>query len=143
MDTTRADSLGCYGQALPTSPTIDRIAAEGVLFERAFTSSPSTLPSHASILTGRQPYAHGVRSNVGYVLSEPHPTLAEVLRERGYRTHAEIATSVIGRHTHLDRGFEHYRDLGSFDVALKTTEVRDSTGKATRIERFERPAEVG
>ena len=54
-----------YGQARPTSPTLDRLAAEGVLFEQAATSVPSTLPSHASIMTGKQPYAHGVRANAG------------------------------------------------------------------------------
>ena len=48
LDTVRADALGCYGQPLPTSPRIDRLAAEGVLFQQAATASPSTVPSHAS-----------------------------------------------------------------------------------------------
>jgi len=82
MDTVRADALGAYGQALPTTPFIDRMAAEGVLFEQCVTSAPNTLPSHATIFTGKQPYAHGVRSNGGYVLAQGNVTLAEVLRGR-------------------------------------------------------------
>ena len=141
LDTVRADALGCYGQPLPTSPRIDRLAAEGVLFQQAVTSSPSTAPSHASILTGRQPYAHGVRSNVGYALPDESRTLAEALGAHGLRTHAEIAAPVLGRHTRLDRGFDRYRDLASFDVTLKTIELRDAEGRALRTQRQERPAE--
>ncbi|MDH3211968.1 MAG: sulfatase-like hydrolase/transferase [Myxococcales bacterium] len=141
LDTVRADALGCYGQPLPTSPRIDRLAAEGVLFQQVLSSSPNTAPSHASILTGRQPYAHGVRSNVGYALPDGIRTLAEALRAHGLRTQAEIAAPVIGRHTRLDRGFDHYRDLTSFDVTLKTVEQRDTEGRALRIQRQERPAE--
>jgi arylsulfatase A-like enzyme len=109
LDTTRADALGCYGQALVTSPHIDRMAAEGVLFAHAMSSAPSTLPSHATILTGKHPYAHGARSNSGYVLPEAHVTLAEVLQHHGYRTAAEVAAPIIGRRTQLGQGFDHYR----------------------------------
>ena len=110
MDTTRADALGAYGQKLPTSPEIDRLAEEGVLFEQCVTSSPSTLPSHVSILTGKQPYSHGVRSNGGYVLADAIVTLAEVLRSHGYATGAEIAATVISAQTQLDQGFDQYHD---------------------------------
>ena len=65
LDTVRADALSAYGQKLPTSPRMDAMAAEGVLFEQAVTSAPSTLTAHASLFTGKQPYAHGVRSNFG------------------------------------------------------------------------------
>ena len=71
LDTTRADALGAYGQRLPTTPHIDRLAAEGVLFEQTLSAAPHTLASHASILTGRYPPAHGVRSNQGYRLAPP------------------------------------------------------------------------
>ncbi len=116
IDTLRADALGSYGQALPTSPRIDRMASQGVLFEQTATSVPSTLPSHASILTGKQPYAHGVRANAGYQLTAENVTLAEILRDYGYRTAAEIAAPVIGRRTQLNQGFGQYRDLESFDA---------------------------
>lgn len=128
MDTTRADALGCYGQTIETTPNIDRLATEGTLFEQAVTSAPSTLPSHASILTGKQPYAHGTRSNFGYVLSDANVTLAELLRDRGYRTAAEIAAPVIGRRTKIDQGFEHFRDLDSFDVRRKVASFSGGPG---------------
>jgi arylsulfatase A-like enzyme len=140
MDTTRADALGCYGQRLPSSPRIDRLAAAGVRFEQVVASSPSTLPSHASILTGKQPYAHGVRSNSGYVLAEANVTLAEMLESEGYRTGAEIATQVIASHTKLDQGFDHYRDPSSFDVDRKVVKALYEGGP-DRLELPERPAE--
>ena len=70
MDTTRADALGSYGQPLPSSPNLDRIAAEGTQFLHCVSSGPTTLPSHSSILTGKFPFSHGARSNAGHVLSE-------------------------------------------------------------------------
>ena len=113
LDTTRADALGSYGQIMPTSPVIDRMAKEGVLFERAVASSPETLPSHASIFTGLQPYAHGVRSNHGYQLSEENLTLAEVLNAHGYQTSAEIAAIVMRKSTQIAQGFSEVRDPNS------------------------------
>jgi arylsulfatase A-like enzyme len=110
LDTTRADALGVYGQTLPVSPRIDAMAADGLLFEQALSSAPSTLPSHATLFTGKHPYAHGVRSNGGYRLSEANLTLAELLRAHGYRTHAEIAAPVLASKMHLDQGFDVYRD---------------------------------
>ncbi len=110
LDTTRADALGAYGQPRDVTPRIDALASEGLLFEQVVSSSPSTLPSHASLFTGQQPYAHGVRANAGYVLADAHLTLAEVLREHGWKTGAEVAATVLGRFQRLDQGFEHYRD---------------------------------
>lgn len=68
MDTTRADALEVYDQDRATSPNIDRLARDGVLFEQATTSNPETLPSHTTIFTGKWPFTHGVRANAGYVL---------------------------------------------------------------------------
>ena len=119
LDTTRADALGAYGQPLDTTPALDRLAREGVLFDRAVTSSPSTLPSHATILTGKHPYAHGVRSNIGYILSDQVTTLPELLRAEGYRTGVEIAAPVLERRTRITRGFEEIRDLDTPGVELK------------------------
>lgn len=139
MDTTRADALGAYGQVLPTSPAIDRMAAEGVLFEQCNTAAPSTLPSHASIFTGKYPFAHGARSNGGYVLSQDNATLAELLQARGYRTAAEIANSVIDERTQLDQGFDSYRGPSAPGVELKTIQIRDE-GELRTIERDDRTA---
>ena len=139
MDTTRADALGAYGQRLPTSPGLDRMASQGVLFEQVVTSAPSTLPSHSSIFTGKQPYAHGVRSNAGYVLSQQNVTLAEVLREHGYRTAAEISASVIGRRTQLDQGFDQYRGPED-EGALHKKIAYDEPEGIREVEIPERPA---
>jgi len=131
LDTTRADALGAYGQPLPTSPRIDRMATEGVLFEQAITSSPETLPSHATLFTGRQPYAHGVRDNTGYALSDENRTLAEILAEAGYRTAAEIAGIVMRDETRIAQGFAERRDPTSPGVRLKEVKLSDRTGTRT------------
>ena len=135
MDTTRADALGAYGQVLPTTPRIDRMASEGLRFAQVVTSSPSTLPSHATILTGKHPYAHGVRSNAGYVLAKDHVTLAEALQEHGYQTAAEIAAPVLGRRILLNQGFESYRDTMSPGIQRK--HVRAITEKDEKSIRFD------
>ena len=122
LDTTRADALGAYGQRLPSSPRIDAMAAGGTLFEQVVASAPSTLPSHATLFTGRQPYSHGVRSNFGYRLSDENVTLAEMLRDRGYATHAEIASSVLRGATRLDQGFEVYREVQTSKPTLRSLE---------------------
>jgi len=123
IDTLRADALGAYGQPLPTSPEIDRLAAEGILFEQCASSSPSTLPSHATLFTGREPWAHGVRSNAGYRLPPGETTLAEALREAGYRTGAEVAALVMGRETRIGQGFESFRDPSSPDAQRQVLRV--------------------
>ena len=96
VDTLRADRLGAYGHPLPTSPTLDRrLAAEGVVFEDAYSQSPKTTPSHMTLLTSLYPSVHGVdlweAGRPGAVLSPAVETLAEVLRDAGW------ATAAIGR----------------------------------------------
>ena len=134
LDTARADALGAYGQPRPTSPHIDRLAAEGVLFEQVLASTPSTLPSHATIFTGKLPFVHGVRSNLGYVLSEDNVTLAEVLTRNGYRTGAEVATPVLRRDRRLDQGFGRYRDPQGLGVEPRTAvPAGDAAGEASEL----------
>jgi len=116
LDTVRADALGAYGQALPSSPHIDGLAADGVLFEQCSSSSPNTLPSHATLFTGLQPFSHGVRSNAGYALTASNRTLAEVLHEHGYRTAAEVAAQVLDASTGITQGFEAARHVDAPDV---------------------------
>lgn len=87
LDTTRADHLSAYGYDLPTSPWFDRMAAEGVLFERVYSQSATTKPSHASLFTSLYPIQHGVQSN-GLVLEDRFVTMAEVMVDAGYRTAA-------------------------------------------------------
>ncbi|MFI4942098.1 MAG: sulfatase-like hydrolase/transferase, partial [Burkholderiales bacterium] len=68
IDTLRADRLGCYGYAAARTPTLDGLAKRGARFEVAVAQAPLTAPSHASVLTGLTPLAHGVRDNGAYVL---------------------------------------------------------------------------
>ncbi len=112
LDTTRADHLGCYGHSGGATPNVDRLAAGGVRFAQCMSAAPSTLPSHATILTGLYPHVHGVRDNVGFRLGRGHRTLAEALQDAGYRTAAFVAAIVVGRDTGLDQGFETYDDTG-------------------------------
>lgn len=110
LDTTRADRLGCYGNARIETPNLDRLAREGVRFENAFTAVPSTLPSHASILTGTYPALHGVHDNGVYVLTEGATTLAERFHAAGYRTAAFVSAFVLDARFGLAQGFDVYDD---------------------------------
>ena len=109
LDTLRADRLGCYGYERPTSPALDALAARGTLFERAVAQSPWTLPSHATLLTGRLPHRHGVVEHTRR-LPAAVPTLATLLAERGYATAALVNSKWINVEQGLLRGFaEHER----------------------------------
>jgi choline-sulfatase len=110
LDTTRADRLGSYGYAGAATPNLDRLARDGVRFERALSPVPLTLPAHASLLTSRQPFSHGVRNNGHFVLPDDVPTLATVLAARGYDTAAFVSSFVLDRQFGLARGFAHYDD---------------------------------
>jgi arylsulfatase A-like enzyme/Tfp pilus assembly protein PilF len=110
LDTTRADHLGCYGYAGAKTPVLDELAASGVLCERAYTVAPLTLPAHASLFTGLYPAEHGVRSNGRGRLDDSIPTLAEVLRRKGYDTAAFVASFVLDARFGLARGFKKYDD---------------------------------
>jgi choline-sulfatase len=110
LDTTRADHIGAYGYARARTPTLDGLAREGVLFERALSAAPITLPAHASLLTGAYPFVHGVRNNGNFALGEGVPTLATALHDRGYRTAAFVSAFVLDRRAGLARGFDVYDD---------------------------------
>ncbi|MEO1250021.1 MAG: sulfatase-like hydrolase/transferase, partial [Pseudomonadota bacterium] len=84
-DQHRADHLGCYGNTVVKTPNIDRIAANGCCFDRSYVANPICMPNRASILTGRMPSAHGLRSN-GVSLSMNARTFVEELAEAGYST---------------------------------------------------------
>ena len=87
IDTLRADHLGCYGYVRNTSPNIDRIAGEGVLFKNAFANGIPTHPAWTTILTGAHPLRHKIVTHMGEVqLSKSIPMVQEVLRKNGYVT---------------------------------------------------------
>lgn len=110
LDTTRADRLGCYGHAQAKTRHLDRLASEGVRFERAYAAAPITLPSHASLLTGLYPFEHGVRNNGNFYLADRIDTLATVLKSAGYRTSAFVSSFILDRRYGLARGFDTYDD---------------------------------
>jgi arylsulfatase A-like enzyme len=123
IDTLRPDHLGCYGYARNTSPNIDRIAAQGVLFEKVFSVAPWTNPTIASLFTGRYPQAifppakH--RDAIRQALPEQLETLAERLKREGYRTAALVDHPGISRRWNYDQGFDTWVPLfhkGGFRV---------------------------
>ncbi|HET6680628.1 MAG TPA: sulfatase [Gemmatimonadaceae bacterium] len=109
LDTVRAEDVGLYGYARPTTPRLDALAAGGVVFDHAISTAPWTLPAHGAMFTGRYPYEQS--SNWETPLDESYPTLAEVLAERGYMTAGFVSnTFYASREFGLDRGFAHYED---------------------------------
>ncbi|NLH47575.1 MAG: sulfatase [Myxococcales bacterium] len=107
VDTLRADHVGCYGYQPPTTPAVDRLAAEGVVFEQAYASSPWTLPSHASIFTGLYPRGHGA-DLVNKSLPLGAVTLAEVLKDSGYRTGGVVCAPFLDTMYNFQQGFDVY-----------------------------------
>ena len=111
LDTTRPDSLGIHGNAKPSqTPSLDKLAREGILFKHGLTPVPLTLPAHCSLFTGRYPPSHGVRNNGTYVLSAEETTLAEIFRQHGYRTSAVIASFTLAGKFGLSQGFDSYEE---------------------------------
>ncbi len=109
VDALRADHVSSYGYERPTTPSIDRLAQQGVLYEDAFSTSSWTQPSHASLLTGRYTYEHG--ADLYNSLDDRYPTIGEELQDRGYRTGSFSANiRVFGRHLGFGRGFHHFED---------------------------------
>jgi choline-sulfatase len=145
LDTTRPDHLGAYGDRRAQTPRLDRLAREGVLFERAVAAAPTTLPAHASLLTGLYPFAHGVRNNGTFSLRPAVPTLTTVLHERGYLTGAFVSAFVLDRRYGLAQGFDEYN--GRFDARTAQGELErrgDRTASAAnawlkRVARNGRP----
>ena len=110
IDTLRADHVGCYGYQHGHTPNLDALATEGMRFTQAFTVSPITNSSHASILTGDYPSTHGVR-DFGSPLAADHPTWAELLKQDRYHTAAFIGAVILDSQAlapGLDRGFDFY-----------------------------------
>jgi choline-sulfatase len=110
IDTLRADHVHCYGYANGSTPALDALAKDGLRFTQAFTPSPITNTSHASILTGLLPGSHGV-TDFAVPLSPAHPTVAELLKAQHYHTAAFIGAVILDSKTlapGFDRGFDFY-----------------------------------
>ena len=109
VDTLRADHVGAYGWSRARTSTLDGLARSGALFERAYSAAPITLPSHATMLTGRYPPGHGARDN-GLRMSPTVPTLATELHAKGFATAAFVAAFPLDHQFGLNRGFDVYGD---------------------------------
>lgn len=109
IDTLRPDHLGCYGGPRDTSPNVDALCRESVVFEQAISHAPSTLPAHATMLSSLPPQVHGASFTRRTPLPDDAVTLAEVLSERGFRTVSFNDGSQVKRLWGLAQGFDLYR----------------------------------
>jgi tetratricopeptide (TPR) repeat protein len=118
IDGLRTDRLEAYGALTSEMPAVDALAADSVIFEKAYTHSPLMLPAHASLLAGQLPFEHGVRDDAGYALKADTRSLAELLRNRGFETGAAVSSFVLRRESGVAKGFSFFdADLaaGSLD----------------------------
>src|SRR5690348_10954710 len=106
VDTVRADHVGCYGDKNIHTPTIDALAADGILYEHAIAQVPLTWPSHTAIMTGTYPFQNGVQDFTGQPLDPKFQTLAQALKRNGYATGAVVSSFVLDRTWGLARGFD-------------------------------------
>lgn len=145
IDSLRADRLGSYGNRNETSPTLDRLAAGGIRFTNAMSTTSWTLPSHMSLLTGRYVLSHGVITEKDR-LPEAIPTLAEQLQRAGIVTGGVVSVPLLGKQYGFGRGFDRYDDQTIpsatwFDAlrdepAPKVTELAEEWIRAHRQDRF-------
>ena len=108
VDTLRADHLPLYGYTKVRTPNIDTLAADSVVFDRAYSHAPQTLPAHASILSGALPFEHGVRDNIGFTVKPNQWFVQRVLHERGWATAAFVSAYVLRAATGMNQGFDTY-----------------------------------
>jgi choline-sulfatase len=132
IDTLRSDHLPAYGYRGVQTPHLDALRQDAILFSSAFSHSPLTLPSHASILTGLLPPDHGVRDNLGYRLDgSEHTTLARLAKDRGYATGAAVSAFVLRGKAGLDYGFDFYDDAIAAPAASQAVAQAQRPGSET------------
>src|SRR5580658_9200287 len=119
IDTLRADHVGCYGARTVKTPTLDGLAHDGVVFERAISQVPLTWPSHAVILTGTYPFQNGVQDFTGQPLAPQFRSVAQAFQQAGYVTGAVVSAFVLDRSWGLARGFGFYDDAFSAETFEK------------------------
>ncbi len=124
IDTLRSDRLPAYGYDKVETPAIDALRADSILYERAYSHTPLTLPAHVSMLTGLLPSRHGIRDNVGYrFYSDKVPFLPRALKKAGYQTGAAVSAFVLRAETGLAEGFDFYEA----DIDVRPTESLGSS----------------
>jgi arylsulfatase A-like enzyme/Tfp pilus assembly protein PilF len=110
IDTLRADHLPLYGYKAGSTPNLDRLGREGIVFDDVYSHCPLTLPAHASMLTGLLPPHHGVRDNLGFRLAPEHRTLATRFKAAGVPTGGAVSAYVLRAATGIAQGFDFYDD---------------------------------
>jgi arylsulfatase A-like enzyme/Flp pilus assembly protein TadD len=137
LDTLRPDRLGSYGSKAGLTPNLDRLASEGIRFDRVLAHVPTTLASHTSIFTSLYPNQHGVRDNGTFRVEETLPTLATTLKASGFETGAFVGAFVLDARFGLNRGFDVYDDYygekrGSLSFAQVERPANDVIASAER-----------
>lgn len=135
IDTWRSDYISASGSGRVQTPFLDKLARDGGYIKRIDVPAPLTTPSHASILTGLYPIHHGIRDNSHFRLRDNIKTMAQLFKEKGYKTIGVISAAPLKTNYRLDRGFDIYDDEGigvEGDEALapSSRDALKSTGKA-------------
>jgi arylsulfatase A-like enzyme len=128
IDTLRPDHLGCYGYDRQTSPTIDRLAREGVRFENAFSSTTWTLPAHLAMLTSLPDIVHNVQTEAS-TLDQSRITLAEIMKAHNYHTTGIFTGPFMMPVFGLNHGFDDYLDKTLYDKSLDGAEIFNEAEK--------------
>ena len=132
IDTLRSDRLPAYGYSKIETPGIDQLNRDSIRFERAYSHTPLTLVSHASLFTGTLPAEHGIRDNLGYQLNPKSKTLAELLKTKGYATGGAVSAVVLRGETGIKRGFDFWDDDIDLDPTALSIARAQRGGDATR-----------
>lgn len=131
IDTLRSDRLGIHGYTKGSTPALDALAREGVVFESVWSHCPLTLPAHASMFTGLLPPRHGVRDNMGFTLEPTHRTLATRFKQAGFATGGAVSAYVLRRATGIAQGFDAYDDALVVDSSVESLGAQQRDGAVT------------
>ncbi len=139
IDTLRADHLPAYGYKEVETPALDGLREDGILFERAYATTPLTLPSHSTLFTGVLPAVHGVRDNVGYRLDAAKigggglPFLPQILKQAGYATGGAVSAYVLQAKTGMATSFDFYEDGIEFRTGTGLGGLQRSGGETLGV----------
>ena len=139
VDGVPAAALPAYGAQRTDTPAIDTLAADAVVFDRAYAHSPQILPAHASILSGQLPLEHGVRNDAGFTLDRSVSTLAEMLRSRGFSTGGAVSSFLLRPESGVAQGFTFFdSELPESQSDVSPALVRDGAQTIDAAERWVR-----
>jgi arylsulfatase A-like enzyme len=130
LDTTRADHLGCYGNAWIRTPNLDALADESILFTNFMTVVTTTLPAQTSLFTGKYPHTHGTPRN-GFMVNRDNVMLAEVLKDAGFHTAGFPGSFALDSRFDFNLGFDHYDE--NYDILVGTGGVEQAQRSAAAL----------